>query len=121
KAQERRRQRPLVTKLERPRIVEQVRQGLKQYHSPDQIAGRMKRNDPRLPGRVSRQTIYHWIRSRPLTEAGDRYLRYAHPNQRGKQGSITRPVEIAGRPAEAVVLPRPTSGGVSGTGRETRS
>lgn len=68
KAEERRRQRPLTPKIKRPEIAEQVRQGLPQYHSPDQIAGRMKRNNPLLRTRVSRQTIYNWIRNRPPEE-----------------------------------------------------
>jgi len=101
KAEERRRQRPLVPKIERPEIIEQVRRGLKQYHSPDQIAGRMKRDHPLPQARVSRQTIYHWIHSRPLKEDWGRYLRYAQHNQRGNQRSIVHPVVIAGRPAEA--------------------
>ena len=101
KAEERRRRRPLVPKMERPEIVEQVRQGLKRFHSPDQIAGRMKRNTPLLRMRVSRQTIYDWIRSRPLKEDWGQCLRYAKHNARGKTGHILRPVDIAGRPAEA--------------------
>ena len=43
KAQERRRQRPLVRKMDRPEIRDQVLASLKEYHSPDQIAGRMQR------------------------------------------------------------------------------
>jgi IS30 family transposase len=101
KAEERRRRRPLVPKMERPEIVERVRCGLEQFHSPDQIAGRMKRDNPLLRTRVSRQTIYNWIRSRPVEENWRRFLRYSKHNKRGKTGQIVRPVDIAGRPAEA--------------------
>src|SRR5262249_32009078 len=75
--------------------------GLGKYHSPDQIAGRMKRDDPQLQNRVSRQTIYNWIHSRPPEEKWHQVLRYAQHNRRGKAGRIPRPVVIANRPAEA--------------------
>jgi len=100
-AEERRRRRPLVPKMERPEIVQQVQRGLEKFHSPDQIAGRMRRDHPLLRTRVSRQTIYNWIRSRPPEEKWHRFLRYAKHNKRGKTGQIPRAVEIAGRPAEA--------------------
>lgn len=101
KAQERRRYRPLTPKMERPEISERVQRRLEQFDSPDQIAGQMKLHDPLLRTRVSRQTIYRWIRSRPAEEKWHQFLRYANHNKRGKTGDIRRPVEIAGRPAEA--------------------
>lgn len=101
KAEERRRQRPLVRKMDRPEIGDQVRQGLEQYHSPDQIAGRIKRltNDPRK--RVSSPTIYAWIRrQRPHT--WERYLRRYGRQKRGKNtGKRPACTDIADRPAEA--------------------
>ena len=62
-AERRRRERPLVRKMDDPRINETVRAGLAQQWSPEQIAGRMK-NDPTESSdrRVSPQTIYTWIK-----------------------------------------------------------
>ena len=100
-AQERRRQRPLVSKMERPEIRDRVEEGLKQYHSPDQIAGRMKRETPQLSTRVSRQTIYNWIHRRPREDGWSRFLRRSHRNRSGKTGGIVRSVNITGRYEEA--------------------
>ena len=100
-AEDRRRRRPRAPKIQRPEILEKVQRGLEQYHSPDQIAGRMKHDNPLLSARVSRQTIYNWIHSRPAEENWRRFLRYARHTQRGKTGRIPRAVEIKGRPAEA--------------------
>jgi IS30 family transposase len=100
-AEQRRRQRPLVRKMDRPEIADQVKSGLTAYHSPDQIAGRMKRSisDPRQ--RISAETIYHWIRGQKR-HTWERYLRRYGRHKRGrKAGQIRQPVEIAGRPAEA--------------------
>jgi len=100
-ADERRRERPLVRKMDRPEIAERVREGLAAYHSPDQIAGRMKLTiaDPRR--RVSASTIYRWIRCQP-PGTWDRYLRRYGKQRRGrKRREILAVVAIAGRPAEA--------------------
>jgi IS30 family transposase len=101
KAQERRRERKLVRKMDRPEIADQVRRGLQGYHSPDEIAGRMKlaTSDPRQ--RVSATTIYRWIGQQP-PGTWDRYLRRYGQQPRGrKHGAIPGAVEISGRPAEA--------------------
>jgi IS30 family transposase len=101
KAERRRRQRPLVRKMDRPEIADQVKSGLAAYHSPDQIAGRMNRSiaDPRQ--RISAETIYHWIRGQKR-HTWERYLRRYGRQKRGrKRGQIIRPVEITGRPGEA--------------------
>jgi hypothetical protein len=42
KANQRRRERLLARKMDRPQFAERVREGLADYHSPDEIAGRMK-------------------------------------------------------------------------------
>lgn len=61
-AEDRRRGRPLVRKMDRPEISEFVRAGLAQYWSPEQIEGRMKLEFPNNPERcVSAQAIYDWI------------------------------------------------------------
>jgi len=101
KAEERRRQRPLVRKMDRPEIRDQVQHNLKEYHSPDQIAGRMKRAtaDPRQ--RISAPTIYAWIRQQPRHK-WERYLRRYGRHKRGKNtGKLPACADIAGRPAEA--------------------
>jgi IS30 family transposase len=101
KAEERRRRRPLVRKMDRPEIRDQVQNGLKEYHSPDQIAGRMKRTTTETHQRISAPTIYAWIRKqRPHT--WERYLRRYGRHKRGRNtGKLPACVEITGRPAEA--------------------
>lgn len=62
RAQRRRSGRPLVRKMDRPKISDFVRQGLAHYWSPDQIAGRLRLDHPKQPARrISPQTIYAWI------------------------------------------------------------
>jgi len=101
KALERRRQRKLVRKMDRPEIADPVRRRLKEYHSPDEIAGWMKRSisDPR--GRISATTIYRWIHAQPRG-TWDRYLRRFRKRRRGrKPGETPGVTRIDGRPAEA--------------------
>jgi IS30 family transposase len=87
--------------MDRPEIAEIVKQGLKDYHSPDQIAGRMKLtvSDPR--DRISATTIYRWIDAQsPGT--WDRYLRRYGKRRRGrKPGGMPGATRISGRPEEA--------------------
>src|SRR5262245_26360875 len=83
KAQERRRQRPLMRKIDRPEIRDQVQAGLKEYHSPDQIAGRMKRTTTEARERISAPTIYVWIRQQ-LPHTWERYLRRYGRHKRGR-------------------------------------
>jgi IS30 family transposase len=82
KALERRRQRKLVRKMDRPEIADPVRSRLKELHSPDEIAGWMKLSisDPRQ--RLSATTIYCWIHAQPRG-TWDRCLRRYSPWQRG--------------------------------------
>jgi len=61
KADQRRSNRPLTRKMERPEVSRLVREGLKKYLSPDQIAARAKLELRDRWRHVSRQTIYHWI------------------------------------------------------------
>lgn len=82
--------------MDDPDVHQYVQERLKNYWSPDQIAGRVRRDFPRTPRRwLSRQTIYTWIRSRrpgwqKLLRRGGR-----PPEQRGK---LTDCVRIGGRP-----------------------
>jgi IS30 family transposase len=62
KAEARRRHRPLKRKMEDPETGEYVGCGLARYWSPDQIAGRSRRDFSRHRRRqISHQTIYAWI------------------------------------------------------------
>lgn len=61
-AERRRRERPLARKLDDPQLNAEVRRGLAQEWSPEQIEGAQKRAHPDEPGRrVSARTIYFWI------------------------------------------------------------
>jgi IS30 family transposase len=101
KAQQRRRERPLVRKMERPEISRFVRDELKKYCSPDQIAGRAKLvlRDPSL--HVSRQTIYTWLDEQ--AKAGRQWQRFLRRQgkkrmDREKRGQIPAAASIEGRP-----------------------
>jgi len=101
KALDRRRRRKLVRKMDRPQIAEVVKQGLKDYHSPDQIAGRMKRTLAEARERISATTIYRWIHAQPRG-TWDRYLRrYGKPRRGRKPSEIPLATPIDGRPREA--------------------
>ena len=80
RADRRRRERPLLRKMDEPKIKAAVCRGLKQYWSPEQIDGRFKRE---APGRcvVSARTIYNWIDSREDHKLWRKFLR-----KRGKRG-----------------------------------
>jgi IS30 family transposase len=103
KAEARRRERPLVRKMDRPEIAGAVRRGLAQSWSPDQIAGRMRVEGAEPRQRVSRMTIYRWI-DRLSDKNGTywrRFLRFGRRRPPDSRGKIPRPVHIADRPAVA--------------------
>ena len=80
-SQRRRRERPLVRKMEDPQINQQVRSGLTHEWSPEQISGRMKQQRPDDDKRtVSPQTIYAWIKKDEHREHWESFLR-----RRGKR------------------------------------
>jgi IS30 family transposase len=58
-SERRRRDRPLVRKMDDPEVNESVRSGLAQDWSPEQVVGRMKTLE--TEDAVSHQTIYAWI------------------------------------------------------------
>jgi IS30 family transposase len=102
RAAERSRNRPLIRKMERPRIRREVCRGLSSYWSPEQIAGRLRRCRPRQSkGLVSHQTIYRWIREQPDCRYWQGFLRFAgqRRKRRDRRGKIPRTVGIARRPA----------------------
>jgi len=80
-AERRRRERPLVRKMDDSRINGTVRSGLGQEWAPEQVVGRMKEQDPEgRDRRVSPQTIYAWIKGDPSREHWEARLR-----RRGKR------------------------------------
>lgn len=100
RAEQRRRLRPWLRKMDRPHMNEAVRSGLARRWSPDQIAGRMRREFRRYPRRrVSRMTIYRWIDASADRDHWQSCLRFgkrrAEPEKRGQ---IKARAEIAGRP-----------------------
>jgi transposase, IS30 family len=79
RAERRRRERPLLRKMDDPKIKAAVRKGLKLYWSPEQIDGRLKReaSGQRV---VSARTIYNWIDSQNDHKTWRKFLR-----KRGKR------------------------------------
>jgi transposase, IS30 family len=102
--QQRRRERPLTRKLEIPEIKAFVRSSLARCWSPDQIAGRLRREFPHdRRRRVSHQTVYVWIRQQaaPARQHWESLLRRGgrkKPREDGR-GRITGQVSIEGRPS----------------------
>jgi len=98
-SERRRRERPLTRKLDRVENNEAVRRGLARDWSPEQIAGRMKREHPDDPQRqVSPQTIYTWIEQDAHRDHWKSRLRRRgkRPFRRKKPAGIGAP--IARRP-----------------------
>jgi IS30 family transposase len=99
----RRRERPLVRKMERPELNAAVRSRLTKEWSPDQIAGRLKHDhsqDKRW--HVAPQTIYTWLKQDRHCDHWKTYLRRGEqPPKSPRRGQIPRQVRIDGRPEEA--------------------
>lgn len=111
RSERRRRERPLVAKLDRPKLREEVCRGLEKYWSPEQISGRLRREHPRARScQVSHQTIYGWIRRQSDRAHWESFLRFGgkRRRRRDRRGKIPRTVEIDKRPA--VVSQRSRSG-----------
>ncbi len=96
---EARRHRCRQRKLMRPALRSYVEQRLKQYWSPDQIAGRLARDFPDEPQcQVSHQAIYNWLSHDDHHRHLCRFLRrFPHPKRRPATTKPRR--EIAQRPA----------------------
>lgn len=87
-AEERRRCRPLVHKLDDPELNEAVRSGLAQAWSPEEIAGARKRAHPDEPRcRVSAPTIYVWIEQDPHKDHWKSFLRRRGKRPRRRRNS----------------------------------
>lgn len=83
-------------KMENPDVHQYVQDRLERYWSPDQIAGRVRRDFPRGPARwLSRQAIYDWINDQ--SPEWKTWLRRGGrpPEKRGKLNDCVR---IDGRP-----------------------
>lgn len=99
KAQARRQRRP--RKLDDERLNDYVRHGLVQRWSPEQIAGRSRRDFRCQSQRcVSHTTIYRWIAGDVYRQHWESFLRFGR--QRGQpetRGKLPARADIAGRPA----------------------
>ena len=85
-------------KLQRPEIRRYVEQHLRQYWSPDEIAGRLRQDFPDQPQlRVSPQAIYQWLGSHD-------HARRLRPFLRRFRVRIKRP---RSRPEAAAIANRP--------------
>lgn len=94
----RRRERPLVRKMDDPEINQFVRAGLGREWAPEQIAGRLKQQA--AAACISPQTIYSWIKQdqhRPYWEARLR-RRGKRPARRKNTASTSDAARIANRP-----------------------
>jgi len=103
KADSRQSRRPRTPKLCNPDVRRYVQQRLRQYWSPDEIAGRLRLDFPRdRSRRLSHQTIYAWIESqRSAGKDWRRYLRstgWKRPDRRNR-GRIPACTSIERRPA----------------------
>jgi IS30 family transposase len=91
-------------KMRDPRVLRYVCQRLERYWSPDQIAGWSRREFCRQPQRrISRQTVYDWIRELPSEErrAWRGCLRFGVRRRKRREdaGRLPNAVRIDGRPA----------------------
>jgi len=97
-SERRRRERPLVRKMDEPQINQTVREGLAREWAPEQIAGRMRQQGE--DRRVSSQTIYAWIQQDEDRPHWESMLR-----RRGQRPA--RPKKPAPTPDAARVRNRP--------------
>lgn len=88
-------------KLADPELKETVCGGLSQRWSPEQIAGRLRREHPEeRHRRVSHMTIYRWIRCDPDRRLWKSFLRFgSRRNTPETRGKLPARPDIAGRPA----------------------
>src|SRR3990170_3125986 len=100
RAEQRRRQ-PRRRKMDDPQLNAAVRRGLAQGWSPEQIAGRLRKEHPDDPAwHLSAQTIYTWIAADPQREHWESFLR-----RRGKRPFRRR--KPSENPARAHLADRP--------------
>lgn len=100
-SERRRRERPIIRKMDDPEINQAVRAGLAQDWAPEQITGRMKQEHPDcLDRRVSPQTIYTWIKQHEDREHWESHLR-----RRGKRPGRRKNVALTGDAARIANRP----------------
>jgi IS30 family transposase len=103
KAEKRRRERPWVSKMQRPEVRRYVQQRLRWRWSPDEIAGRSRGDFPHDRRRqISASTIYAWISAEQARgKHWQRYLRRLGRKRpdREKRGRLPASTSIEGRPA----------------------
>lgn len=97
-AERRRRERPLVRKMDDPRINEAVRSRLTHEWAPQQIAEQMRQQD--TDRRVSAQTIYAWIKQDEHREHWESFLR-----RRGKRANSRKNAAFTGDAARIANRP----------------
>jgi IS30 family transposase len=99
-SERRRRERPILRRMDDPEINESVRSGLAQQWSPEQIEGRLGQQHPDDPvRRVSAQTIYDWILNDEHREHWQSMLRNRGKRPcRRKQAETGDHARIADRP-----------------------
>lgn len=99
-AARRRSERPVTLKAERPQLNEDIRRGLAEYWSPEQIAGRLGKQHPDSPERrVCAQTIYHWIEVQEAPQHWKSFLRRRGKRPRRRNAAATgEAARIANRP-----------------------
>lgn len=96
RAQARRRDRTITRKMDRPEVLNVVREGLQQRWSPDQIVGRWRQDSGVAQRRfVSRQSIYRWLAS-DSSEAAILKKNLRHGPYR-RRGSEKQKIPIANR------------------------
>jgi IS30 family transposase len=97
-AGKRRRERPLLRKMDDPETNRFVRRGLAQERAPQQIAGRLKKSRP--PRAVSAQTIYNWIKRDEQRDHWQACLRRRgkRPGRRKNKAATGDAARIANRP-----------------------
>ena len=98
-ADERRRRSKAPWKLEDPQRAAFVKEGLRQFWSPEEIAGRWRKDHPRVRRWwFSHQCVYDWIwRRKDEGQHWHRYLRRAHKKRRKRQEPLETRGRIAGR------------------------
>jgi transposase, IS30 family len=98
-AEQRRRESKQPWKLQEAKLAGFVQEGLRQYWSPEEIAGRWRKKHSRQRKRwVSHQCVYDWIwRQQEQGQGWHRYLRRAYKKRRKRRESPETRGRIAGR------------------------
>lgn len=101
RATQRRQGRPRIRKLDREEMQQRIRSGLARFWSPDQIAGRLRREQPEQRSAwVSRMTIYRWIDQQEDRAYWRSKLRFGRRRQSDdRRGKLKATPHISGRPA----------------------